>query len=222
MHELDISKDDKKKIEDAEKYLIDAQAYQVNDETSFHYASDMLKQIKIKKNEFDDMRKQLKKPINEAAKAIEDFFRAPISYLGQAESTFKTNILKYQKEQERLVNDIREKNIVTSKELTDNAIEALKANDYEKYAEITLKMSEVESTTIAPVKAKGVQFRDNWKGRVVDFELLVQAVALKQAPITILKIDESNLNQLARSLKNTVRYQGIEFYNDQIMSVKAN
>ena len=221
MTEIAISKDDKKKIDDAEQYLIDAQKYQINDETSFHYASDMLKQIKLKKNEFDEMRKTLKKPINEAAKAIEDFFRAPIGFLGQAETTFKTNILKYQKEHERLARDIREKNMITSKELSDNAIEALKANDYERYAEITLQMSNVESTTLTPVKAKGMQFRDNWKGRVTDMNVLLLAIIDKQVPITVLKVDESTLNQLARSLKNTVSYPGIEFYNDRIVSVKA-
>jgi len=180
-----------------------------------------LKQIKLKKNEFDEMRKTLKKPINEAAKAIEDFFRAPIGFLGQAETTFKTNILKYQKEHERLARDIREKNMITSKELSDNAIEALKANDYERYAEITLQMSNVESTTLTPVKAKGMQFRDNWKGRVTDMNVLLLAIIDKQVPITVLKVDESTLNQLARSLKNTVSYPGIEFYNDRIVSVKA-
>jgi hypothetical protein len=221
MTDIALSQADKQKIDQAEQYLIDAQHSDIDNEASYLGTHTLLKEIKAKKKEFDEMRKQLKKPVLEAGRVIEDFFRAPINFLSQAEQTHKANIVKYHKAQARLNDDINQKNAIKSKELTDNALAALKANDYDQYAELTLALSETQSNTLTLPKQKGVSLRDNWKGRVTDIAAVIQAVADKKIPPTVLKVDESALNQLARSIKNTVNYPGIEFYNDQIVSVKA-
>lgn len=221
MTDIAISPDDKEKIDEAQQYLQIAQDNVITDEISFTDANNTLKQIKAKKNEFDGMRKSLKKPINAAAKAIEDFFRQPISFLGQAESIYKVNILKYQKTTENRYNETNAQNMIKAEELTANALDALKANDHETYATLMDEISKISSKTLTLAKTQGVSFKDNWKGRVTDMDKIIQAVIDKKIPSSILKIDDSTLNQLARSTKNTIQYPGIEFYNDKIVSVKA-
>ena len=221
MHNLDISNEEKQEVGKAEQYLQIANENVIDSEESFNMSTEILQDIKKKKNEFDDMRKKLKAPINQAAKTIEDFFRKPINYLGQAETIYKANIIKYQKSAETLNADIKSKNIIESEKLTEKALGALKENDYTTYADSMHEISKLQSNTLTLPKNKGVSFRDNWKGRVTNFEMLVQAVVDKKIPISVLQVDKTSLTQLARSVKNSIEYPGVEFYNDKIVSVKS-
>lgn len=221
MTDIALNPDDKKKIDDAEAYLNGAKNFVIDSDESFESANKMLKEIKSKKKEFDAMRKDLKAPINLAAKTIEDFFRKPISFLTDAEQTYKANILKYRKAIERKNEETKASTAITSQDLQDNVLEALKENDYVKYAELSLEITELKNNEKAVPKADGVSFRDNWKGRITDFPLAVLAVANGDIPHDVLMANESNLNQLARAMKDTVKYPGIEFYNDQIVTVKT-
>lgn len=61
-----------------------------------------LQAIKAKHREIDEARKQLVKPIDEARKRIQDFFRAPLEFLEQAEGIVKQKLTAFQNEQERI------------------------------------------------------------------------------------------------------------------------
>lgn len=221
MTDIALTPDDKEKVNEAEKYLQTAEDFVIECDLNFTAANDILKEIKLKKNELDGMRKTLKSPINKAAKGIEDFFRQPITFLGQAETIYKAKILKYHQAVETKNDDVNAKNMIKSEELTANALEALKVNDYNKYADTMNEISNLSSNTLTLPKNRGVSFKDNWKGRVLNLETVLKAIIDKRIPITVIKIDDSQLNQLARSIKDSVHFPGIEFYNDKIVSVKA-
>lgn len=221
MTDIALAPDDKEKVNAAEEYLQTANDFIIESDLNFNAANNILKEIKSKKNEYDGMRKKLKAPINLAGKEIEDFFRKPINFLGQAETIYKTKILKYHQAIEKKNNEANNQNMIKSEELTANALDALKDNDYKKYANTMNEITDLQSTTLTLPKKKGVSFKDNWKGRVTNLEAVIQGVVDKKTPPTVLKIDDSTLNQLARSTKNTIQYPGIEFYNDKIVSVKA-
>ena len=90
-----VSKEQSNEINKAESILNSAKNLIINNDLSYTTAGEMLKKIKAKKNSLDDMRKDLKKPINEAAKKIEDMFRQPLNYLLQAEQKIKNSMLEY-------------------------------------------------------------------------------------------------------------------------------
>ena len=61
-----------------------------------------LQAIKAKHREIDGARKELVQPIDEARKRIQDFFRAPLDFLEQAEGIVKGKLTAFQNEQERI------------------------------------------------------------------------------------------------------------------------
>ncbi len=221
MTDIALNDVERKKVDMAEAYLNGAKNFVIDNNESFESANSMLKEIKVKKKEYDDMRKRLKKPIIEAGKNIEDFFRSPINYLTQAEQAYKKSILEYQQAIQKLVTETETKKTEDTADLQQKALDALKENDYKAYAKNMLEITQLEQTEVAVPKSDGVSFRDNWKGEVTDMAALIDAVANDKAPISLLKVDESALNSLAKSTKGTVSYPGIKFVNDKIVAVKT-
>jgi hypothetical protein len=70
-------------------------------------------------------------------------------------------------------------------------------------------------------KAQGVSFRDNWKARVVDKEVLLRAILAGQQPMSLLIPDQKALDGIAKALKGEARVPGVEFYADQVAAVRA-
>lgn len=65
-------------------------------------------------------------------------------------------------------------------------------------------------------RSKAVNFRDNWKGEVVDFHKLIQAVAKDKSKIGLLQVNQSALNQMAKALKDQMQIPGCKAFNDKI------
>lgn len=70
-------------------------------------------------------------------------------------------------------------------------------------------------------RAAGVSFRENWKARVVDFQLLVEAVASGRQPMTMVEANQKALDGIAKALKGEARIPGVEFYSEQVSAVRA-
>jgi hypothetical protein len=70
-------------------------------------------------------------------------------------------------------------------------------------------------------KAAGVSFRENWKARVVDFQLLLEAVAAGRQPLTMVEANQKALDGIAKALKGEARIPGVEFYSEQVSAVRA-
>jgi hypothetical protein len=61
--------------------------------------------------------------------------------------------------------------------------------------------------TLTP-KVAGIARKTTWKGECFDMLALIKAVAAGTAPITLLDVNESALNQMARAMKETLNYPG--------------
>ena len=221
MFELDLNPEQENDINQAEAYLNGAKAYVINDQDSFNRAHNMLKEIKSKKTELDNLRKKLKKPINEAAKATEDLFRAPINFLTQAEQAYKTSIINYENmiEQQNKSLDMEVKSKV--EQLNNEALEAIRENNYTRYAQITGEIGQLTNKAPA-LQMNGVSTRDNWKGELVSKKAFILGIIAGTVPDELVSIDHVALNNIAKSVKNTITYPGIRFYNDKIVSVRSN
>jgi hypothetical protein len=73
----------------------------------------------------------------------------------------------------------------------------------------------------APPKVEGVSFRDAYHAEVVDLMALVKAVAAGQAPLTLLQVNTTALNGLARSLKGALVIPGVKVVSDRVAAVRA-
>jgi len=70
-------------------------------------------------------------------------------------------------------------------------------------------------------KANGVSFRQNWKARVVDANLLIQAIAAGHQAVNLMVPNQSALDGIAKALKGEARIPGVEFYSETVSSVRA-
>jgi hypothetical protein len=222
MADIAITQEQKDEINQAQAYLNGAKNYIVNDVDSFIRASNLLKEIKTKKKTYDEMRKTLKAPINKAAKAIEDFFRQPINFLTQAESAYKVTLKKYEEVEQHKQQAAEKLYLKKLHELSNEAVDALSDNKFDEYNDMMVEVAELDLPTSAIPENSGMSFRDNWKGRVVDIDELLHAIFIKKAPGNLIKLDESALNQLAKSTKGIISIPGVEFYNDRIIAVKTD
>lgn len=68
----------------------------------YEQVSGFLSQIKTKFNEIEGHRKYLKEPFLEGGKRVDEFFRAPLQFLKDAETTAKQKLLGYEAEQRRV------------------------------------------------------------------------------------------------------------------------
>lgn len=65
----------------------------------------------------------------------------------------------------------------------------------------------------------GVQYVDNWKGRVVDMPALLKAVLAEKAPPGFVMVNESELNKFARATSGKVAVAGVEWVNEKTVKV---
>lgn len=97
----------------------------------------------------------------------------------------------------------------------------------EKATELAAKKDElfvppVEFTPApAQIKSEGVAFKSVWKGECANMMKLCESIVAGKAPVHLLKIDQSELNTLAKSNRNTMPIPGLRFYEEKQMSVKA-
>lgn len=84
-------------------------------------------------------------------------------------------------------------------------------------AAANVQANTVTVASVAP-KIKGQSFRDTWKARIVDPR--AAATALLQFPdwSAYIKIDQGQLDKFAARTRGSVKMNGVEFFEDTIMS----
>ena len=100
----DIAKDTKAQalVQVASETKAQALALLVRSPHEYQNVSIFLSQIKSKFNEIEGHRKHLKEPFIEGGKRIDEFFRAPLQFLKDAETTAKQKLIGYETEQHRI------------------------------------------------------------------------------------------------------------------------
>lgn len=207
-----------------------AQAEQFEIVTQEHYvqSADLLKQIKSKQKELDDLRRSMTRPLDEAKSRIMDLFRPAGERLLQAEDVLKGAMLGFTREQERLRQEAervaREAAEKEAEKLRRRAEQARakgkeeKAEDLEEQAEtvpVPIVPSQVPSTS-------GVAFRTTWRAEVYDPMALVTAVAEGRAPLALLQPNMVVLNAQARSLKKELNIPGVRAVSDEGVAARGS
>lgn len=91
----------------AQRLLASAQGYVIDSPTMYELAADDLRSVKALAKVVEEKRTAITGPMNAALKAVNNLFRAPTTYLEQAESTLKGAMLTYDREQQRKADEAR-------------------------------------------------------------------------------------------------------------------
>lgn len=87
----------------AEQAMIAAKNFPVpTTPAEYQSAADQLRAIKSRAASLENWREKLKKPILEAGRAIDEFFKAPKTFLADAEKAIKVSMLTYDRRQDEL------------------------------------------------------------------------------------------------------------------------
>lgn len=72
-----------------------------------------------------------------------------------------------------------------------------------------------------PQKVAGVSARKRFKAEVTDLAALVRDIASGRAPISLVQVNQSKLNQQVQALDGQVNYAGVRVYEDRVVSARA-
>lgn len=175
-----------------------AQTYHVQTAEQYAGAGEDLKRIKGASARLDKLRKTMTQPIDQAKRAIMDFFRPYEVKLSASEATIKRSMIAYSTEQDRIRREEQRK----AEEAARKEREKLEAQAAKAAAagrtERAEQLEERAATVVAPViqreapKVAGVSMREVWKFEIVD---------PAQINAAFLMPDEKKIGAQVRALK---------------------
>lgn len=145
----------------------------------------------------------------------------------QAERIIKGKLAAYQIEQERKARAEAERLALEARKKAEDEqlarAQAMEASGQKEAAEAILS-----EDTASPViqarptaKANGVSFREKWCGEVTDLMTLVKAIAVGQAPLTLIQSNPTTVRQYAESTKGNVKVPGVRFWVEKVVSGRS-
>ncbi len=207
--------------------LLRAEQLVITNDEEYQAAVSGLQYLKGKFRDIDGKRAELKKPILEAARSVEDFFRNPLASLTRAETILKRKILAYQQEQERKRREEQARlDEQARKEQAKLAAQAQRAADAGKIEKAEV-LQQRATTVVAPTvmraapKVQGLSTRKTYSIEVTDIKALCKAVAEGRAPASFVEANLQVLNAQARSLKSEFVCDGIKVIESDSLAASA-
>lgn len=226
-----VERPDQQMLDSADRFLAVAQSYQITSPELYEAAATDLQEIKGKLKSLEEKRTAITKPLNQALKAVNDLFRRPKEKLEQAELLIKQAMSAYDQEQERKRREVQARlEEEARKERARLEAEARKAEE-KGQIEKAEALRESAASIVAPIvssateapKVTGIATRGLWKARVTDKAALVRHIVAERPDlISLIEIDASALNALARAQKNALSLPGVEVYEDKIIAARAS
>jgi hypothetical protein len=196
--------------------------FEVTTATENDAAGIILAEIKGRAKDMDTLRKSMTRPLDESKKRIMDLFRPIEQQLADAEQHVKGQMIGFQKQEQRRIDAERRAADEERRRLEAEAAQAIKE---ERYADAVVAAEDalaVPDPPKGPARASGTSFVPTYKADVVDLQTLVMAVALGEAPLSLIKADESALGAMARAMKQEgVIIPGVRFYREDNMRARA-
>jgi hypothetical protein len=196
----------------------------------------------------DPIRACLLKPYQQAQqflKAATDPFALATNHVKRQRMTWADEQERIrQAEQDRLRREqeakAEEERKARGEQMTLNAVdEALASGDVATAEKLVAEPIQAPGEYIPPVhvesvvpETKGLSKRKNWKAEVVSLEDLVLSIAegicslrdgkglQGHAPLTFIEINQTAINQAAKSQEKAMSYPGLKAYNDAVESVR--
>jgi hypothetical protein len=201
-----------------------AKAVEIDSQEMYEYANAQLVLVKDQWTTFEKQRKAIVDPINTAKNAVQALFNPVLDDLAGAERVYKASMLTYQREldqkrreeQAALDEAARKERERLEKMATKEA-----AKGHTEKAEVLHATAAVITAPIATstyVAPKGLGTQKKWKGRITDKVKAIQALLARPEYLELLSIDEAGLNRLAVATKGALKLEGIECFEDEILT----
>ena len=193
-----------------------AQDIVVYDEPSYATAGEFLRRTKTMAKRIEEYFEPTVKAAHQAHKAAVAARDGILKYPSQAEKIVKDKMGSWSMaERERRERERREAEERARLEAEERQLQEAIALEQAGQKEAAVAVVERPVEVIAPIpepraKVAGVSEREIWSAKVLDMLTLVKAVAAGDAPLTLLMVNETTLNSLARSLKSQFRVPGCQ------------
>ena len=199
------------------KFVAQAQSLTVTTQPEYETASAILSDIKARAKVIESQRVALKKPIDEAARAIQAFFKDPLEALSGAESVIKGKLVSFIDEQRRREREAQAKlDEAARKErqkLEERAAKAEATGKAEKAEALQEQAAAVVAQIVSiPVKAEGVSSQTVWSFEVTDPSLVPDQYKL---------IDEVKIRGVVRALKSDAKIPGVRVFEKTVISARS-
>lgn len=208
---VDVSAATKAKV-DADVMLAVAQSFAVDSNEAFQAANEELKAIKAKINQIEATRKELKAPVLEAGRRIDDTFKPALEILRAAETACKKEMMRWTNEQARIRREQEEAAQKETARAEAARQKAMKKGDDRAVARAEERAAAASAAQMSLPEvptARGFHTVEKWSAEVVDFAALVKAVAEGVADIGLLLPNEKELNALATAHKTKMLVPGV-------------
>ena len=155
----------------------------------YQQVSGFLSQIKSKFNEIEGHRKHLKEPFIEGGRRVDEFFRAPLQFLKDAETVAKQKLIGYETEQRRVAAEEQRKLDEKARKERE-ALEAKARAEREKAdAEAREIQRRADEARAAGDLAEAVRLRNQADKIVEKSEAKVEAIQSKAEQVVAPKVE---------------------------------
>ena len=218
---------DSGETERASEFLALANDIVVDSDDTRKFADDELASIKRQRSAYEAKRKELKAPILEAGRLIDDMFKGVIEYADRSAHILSQKILSYdrevtaarareQQEAERVAREQREKLEAEAKQLAAaGAPEAAEA-----VAHAAALVSAPVIPLSIPTSERSTAKRTTWSAEITDLMTLVKAVAAGQVPLEAIEPNMGYLNGRARLEKEKLVIAGVKAVGTESLASK--
>lgn len=186
----------------------------VNDQESYDFAGGVVVRIKRVLADIDKRFKPMQQAADAAKKAILNQRALLEDPLLEAEKIIKNKMSQHwlAAENARHAEQRRLEDAERKKREAELAKAVKKGASEEQIQQIQQRPMVAVAPTIAKPKAEGISTRETYKARVIDLAALVAHVATNPAHIRLLEVNQTALNELARSLREGLSLPGVELY----------
>lgn len=218
MFDIETNPDVRAAVAESDTVASAALTFTIKTGVQYVDANDELGRIKSAQKRLETLRTTITKPLNEALRAANDFFRAPAERLATAERSLKSAMIAFQNEQERIQREQQAKvEAAARKERERLEAQARKAEAAGK-VEKAQQLEEQAATVVAPIieteapKVVGLAQRDVWKFEVTDPAAV---------PREFLIVDEKKLRAFVTAMKGDAKVAGVRVWSEKTLASRA-
>jgi hypothetical protein len=213
-----IPKPDEAVVSHAQSALAQVQAVKVITPQDYESLASLVKDIKGRWVAIDEERKKLKRPIDAAAAAVQNFFKAPLDALQRAEVLGKNKLAVYFQAQQKIQREQQAMADAKSRAERERlearaAVAAEKGNDEKAQALQDSANAIVAPTILREVpNVSGVSTRTIKRFEIIDASLL---------PREYLMPDEKKIRGVVAALGFDANIPGVRVYEDTVIAARS-
>ena len=199
----------------------------VDSQPMYAIAATDLQTIKTISKQVEEARTALKKPILDAGRAVDAFFKAPLDWLATAETSIKRSMLAFKQDMDRkaaVEQAARDKVAREERERLEADARAAAADGKVEEAEAIRATADVISAPVVSIgqtKASGISTTKRWKARVIDQAALLAHIAAHPECIEWVTINEGAINRYVTATSGRVPIPGCVLGQEEGISARA-